>query len=205
MQYPGYEFFKRALLSSVGPAGALLYHAPLVILAGALATIIACLGVCPAEAVRIRMVARQQSFTSTLTQVAEVEGLSALYDGFPPLLVRQVLFGMAKFLVFDSFGSALLASFPSLNDHVASQLGVSLLSGLVAGLVAAVVSQPADSVLSKMNAAPADSPEANLFVSHTHSHSQLTELAYTYRRFEKVVRSWGQHEHLLHVLGRTMV
>lgn len=165
LQYPGYEFFKRALLSAVGPAGALLYHAPLVILAGALATIIACLGVCPAEAIRIRMVARQEPFTDTLTRVAEEEGLSALYDGFPPLLVRQVLFGMAKFLIFDAFGSAVLASFPQLNDHVASQLGVSLLSGLVAGVVSAIVSQPADTVLSKMNAAPPDAPEAAVLVS----------------------------------------
>lgn len=80
----------------MGPAGELLYHAPLVILAGALATIIACLGVCPAEAVRIRMVARQEPFTATLTRVAEEDGLSSLYDGFPPLLVRQVLFGMVS-------------------------------------------------------------------------------------------------------------
>lgn len=48
-------------------------------------------GVCPAEALRIRMVANAESFQDTLTGAVEQEGgIPSLWDGFPPLLVRQV-------------------------------------------------------------------------------------------------------------------
>jgi len=49
------------------------------------------LGVCPAEALRIRMVANAESFKETLAGAIEQEGgIPSLWDGFPPLLVRQV-------------------------------------------------------------------------------------------------------------------
>lgn len=151
--YPGYEFFKRALTSAVSPAAALQYHAPLVVLAGALATVIACLGVCPAEALRIRMVANAETFGETWAGAVEQEGgAPSLWDGFPPLVVRQVLFGMMKFVVFDSVGTAIFAAAPFLRESVASSLGVSLVSGAMAGVASAIISQPADTILSKMNA-----------------------------------------------------
>lgn len=153
--YPGYEFFKRLFLTLAGPAIAGDFRAPLVLLAGASSTCIACLGVCPAEAIRIRMVAdsslRGQGLGEVLAVVAQTDGLGSLYDGFTTILVRQVLFGMMKFLVFDYFGDFVLDLFPKLTEQVETQLAVSLLSGAVAGVVSSVVSQPADTVLSKMN------------------------------------------------------
>ncbi|GAB5036320.1 mitochondrial substrate carrier family protein [Nannochloropsis oceanica] len=137
----------------VSPAAALQYHAPLVVLAGALATVIACLGVCPAEALRIRMVANAETFGETWAGAVEQEGgAPSLWDGFPPLVVRQVLFGMMKFVVFDSVGTAIFAAAPFLRESVASSLGVSLVSGAMAGVASAIISQPADTILSKMNA-----------------------------------------------------
>jgi solute carrier family 25 (mitochondrial phosphate transporter), member 3 len=62
----------------------------MIMAAGALATFIACLGVCPAEAVRIRMVAQSRPFGETVTGILDEEGIASLYDGFPPLLIRQV-------------------------------------------------------------------------------------------------------------------
>merc|ERR1712039_870699 len=41
--------------------------------------------------------------------------------------------------------------FPELTEQVETQLFVSLLSGAVAGVVSSIVSQPADTVLSKIN------------------------------------------------------
>ena len=75
----------------------------------------------------------------------------ALYDGLLPLLARQVLFGMVKFLVFDYAGEAILAHLPPewAAAPQASAL-VSLTSGALAGVAAACVSQPADVVLSKV-------------------------------------------------------
>ena len=65
--------------------------------------------------------------------------------------MRQVLFGMVKFLIFDTCADAILATLPpGAAEDVVTSLGVSLLSGVIAGVGAAVVSQPADVVLSKV-------------------------------------------------------
>eukprot|EP00931_Biecheleriopsis_adriatica_P105195 TRINITY_DN79764_c0_g1_i1.p1 TRINITY_DN79764_c0_g1~~TRINITY_DN79764_c0_g1_i1.p1 ORF type:complete len:647 (+),score=122.80 TRINITY_DN79764_c0_g1_i1:32-1972(+) len=153
--YPGYEFFKRLFLALATPAIADSFRAPLVLLAGAAATVFACIGVCPAEACRIRMVAdsnlRGQGLLQVAGQIWEKDGFGAFYDGLTTILVRQVLFGMMKFLVFDYFADFLFDLFPVLAQSVETQLLVSLFSGAVAGLVSSVVSQPADSILTRMN------------------------------------------------------
>lgn len=153
--YPGYEFFKRAFLAFAGPALAEQFRAPLVLLAGAAATVIACFGVCPAEACRIRMVADPGMSSRGLSEVYSAmvaqDGIGVLYDGLPTILVRQVLFGMMKFLVFDYFADFVLDLFPILAESIQTQLLVSLFSGAVAGVAASIVSQPADTVLSRMN------------------------------------------------------
>ena len=54
--YPGYELAKRVLFSLAGPTAVLEFRVPLVLLAGALATIVTCFLITPFEAIRIRMV-----------------------------------------------------------------------------------------------------------------------------------------------------
>jgi len=149
--YPGYEFFKR-LYVSLCPIEDLKVF--LVLLAGATATIFACIGVCPAEACRIRQVCGEErrSLPEVLDVIsAEAGGLGTLFDGFQTLLIRQVLFGMMKFLVFDYFADFVFDLFPFLANQTETQLLVSLLSGAVAGLTASIVSQPADTILTRMN------------------------------------------------------
>jgi len=153
--YPGYEFFKRAFFLLVGPTLAVDLRTPLVLAAGATATFFACLGVCPAEAVRIRMVADPEfapkGGAQALGRIVSEEGIGRLYDGFNPILVRQVIFGMVKFLVFDYFAEFAYNVYPALKAEDATQLLVSLVSGLVAGVASCIVSQPADTIVSRMN------------------------------------------------------
>ncbi|CAM9366497.1 unnamed protein product [Discosporangium mesarthrocarpum] len=151
--YPGYELFKRLYMSMVGPIMASTFRVPLVLAAGATATVVACFGVCPAEAVRIRQVADPSvgGFGSALRQIVRESGWGKMYESFPPILFRQVSFGMVKFLVFDYFSDFVYSVLPILAEQTSTQLSVSLLSGLVAGVAAAIVSQPADTVLSTMN------------------------------------------------------
>jgi len=146
--FPGYEFFKRRLLALCGPRLGARIRVPIVLLAGALATFFACLGVCPAEAVRIRTVTEHGFRLSFLNSPA------ALFAGFTPLLFRQVLFGMAKFLVFDTFAALIFRRFPGLARTRRTALLVSLLSGATAGLVATFVSQPSDAILTRLAPAP---------------------------------------------------
>ena len=150
--YPGYELWKRVLFEMAGPMALYEYRVPLVLLAGALATIVTCFLITPFEAVRIRMV-DDPEFAPSLPAAArrfyDEGGVAALYDGLLPLLIRQVLFGMVKFLVFDSCADAIFASMPmEAQDDALITVGVSLLSGAIAGVASAIVSQPADVVLS---------------------------------------------------------
>lgn len=150
--YPGYEFFKRLFLS-LFPQEEL--RVLLVLLSGAVATVFACFGVCPAEACRIRMVADPELNAKGLLQVVQVireqDGPGVFYDGLSTLLVRQVLFGMMKFLVFDYFADFVFDLQPALAERVETQLLVSLISGAVAGVASSIISQPADSILTRMN------------------------------------------------------
>lgn len=152
--YPGYELAKRLLFGFAGPTFTLEYRVPLVLLAGALATIVTCFLITPFEAVRIRMVecpTYASSFPTALDRFVTDGGWPSLYDGLIPLLVRQVLFGMVKFVIFDTCADAILAALPATAaDDPATSLLVSLLSGAIAGVGAALISQPADVVLSKV-------------------------------------------------------
>ena len=152
--YPGYELFKRIFTEAVGEANDAQYHVLLVLLSGACATVLACFGVCPAEATRIRQVSDPKyaptAFGVASKIVAEEGFLNGLYTGFGLLLVRQISFGMMKFLVFESFATSVYAALPFMDDNQALQLTVSLLSGAVAGVVSTIVSQPADTVLTAM-------------------------------------------------------
>lgn len=154
--YPGYELFKRLFIGMVGPLNAALFRVPLVLAAGASATCFACIGVCPAEAVRIRQVADPEvgDMPAAIKQIVGESGWGTLYDGLPSILFRQISFGMMKFLVFDFFTDFAYSLLPYLADQTSTRLSVSLTSGLVAGVCAAIVSQPADTVLSTMNRDP---------------------------------------------------
>lgn len=58
---------------------------------------------------------------------------------------------MVKFVIFDTCADAILAALPAgAADDAATSLLVSLLSGAIAGVGAAIISQPADVVLSKV-------------------------------------------------------
>lgn len=148
--FPGYELFKRRLLVLVGPRTGAKLRVPLVLLAGALATFFACIGVCPAEALRIRAVT-EGGFSMTMVQTL---GITALFAGFVPLLCRQVLFGMAKFLVFDTFAANVYRRFPGFARRKRTAMLVSLVSGATAGVIATFVSQPSDAILTRLATQP---------------------------------------------------
>ena len=152
--YPGYEFFQRLFFHWAGAEAVTEGRVPLVLLSGAVATFFTCFAITPFEAVRIRMVeypTYAPSFVGAATRYVREGGVASLYDGLLPLLVRQILFGMVKFLIFDECAQWILATLPAgAADQASVSLVVSLLSGAVAGVTAAIVSQPADVVLSKV-------------------------------------------------------
>lgn len=58
---------------------------------------------------------------------------------------------MSKFVVFEKVSEAILRSFDKEKMADSTKTAVNLGSGLIAGFAAAIVSQPADTMLSKIN------------------------------------------------------
>jgi solute carrier family 25 (mitochondrial phosphate transporter), member 3 len=144
--YPSYTFFKRCFS---GSPWAVAHEYDVALIAGALASVIASLGLTPLEAARIRVVSdpgryKPLGLTGTL-QVISAEG--ALYAGLPSLLIRQIMFGSVKFLAFERACEVIYSTAPSLRDATWTALGVSLVAGGLAGTLSSIVSQPADSIL----------------------------------------------------------
>ena len=154
--YPSYSFFKRFLTTVVlAPEMATAHADWIALVAGALAAVVASLGLTPLEAARIRAVAEPAVYqplglSGTLALIAKEDplaGWKALYAGLPSLLTRQVIFGSVKFLAFERACEFIFGVAPFLRDATWTALGVSLIAGGFSGTLSSVVSQPADSVL----------------------------------------------------------
>lgn len=61
---------------------------------------------------------------------------------------------MAKFVVFEKVSEAVLSKVNKETLSDGAKTGINLGSGLIAGLAAAIISQPADTMLSKINKTP---------------------------------------------------
>ena len=152
--YPSYTFSKR-FLTHFDVAYAVAHANEIALVAGAMAAVVASLGLTPLEAARIRVVAepdryRPLGLTGTIAVIARENaalGWTNLYAGLPSLLTRQVIFGSIKFLAFERACESIFAQFPVLRDATWTALLVSLVAGGLSGVLSSVVSQPADSVL----------------------------------------------------------
>lgn len=82
------------------------------------------------------------------------EGITAFYKSLVPLWLRQIPYTMMKFACFERTIEALYAYVvPKPRDQCsyAEQLAVTFTAGYIAGVFCAVVSHPADTLVSKMN------------------------------------------------------
>lgn len=78
------------------------------------------------------------------------EGIGSLFSAVPPFLVKEIPFGVSKFLVFTISTRFLFETFPAAQEDIQLSLFVSLVSGMMGGLAAAIVSNPADATISEM-------------------------------------------------------
>jgi len=74
-------------------------------------------------------------------------GIGTLYSALTPLLLRELPFSITKYLVYDSSTQAIAAAFPLSQEGPLAQALLSLSGGLAAGVIAAAVSTPADTLL----------------------------------------------------------
>ncbi|CCD22540.1 Mir1p NDAI_0A03830 [Naumovozyma dairenensis CBS 421] len=154
-KFGGYEVFKKLSIDLIGYDNAVNYKNSVYMGSAAVAEFFADIALCPLEATRIRLVSQPQfanGLVSGFSRIMKEEGIGSFYNGFTPILFKQIPYNIAKFLVFERASELyykLVGGKDSLSDL--ANTGINLLSGLTAGFAAAIVSQPADTLLSKVN------------------------------------------------------
>jgi solute carrier family 25 phosphate transporter 3 len=90
--------------------------------------------------------------TTTLFHPQE-EGVISLFNAIPAFMVKEIPFGMAKFFVFGLSTKLLFEAFPAAQEDIKLSLAITLAGGMLGGLAAAIVSNPADATISEMKKA----------------------------------------------------
>jgi len=152
-----YEYFKHFYADVIGEENAYLYRTTLYLASSASAEFFADIGLAPFEAVKVRIQTKPGfpgTFREGLPKIFKEEGLGSLYKGVVPLWGRQIPYTMMKFACFERTVEALYDYVVPKARHECSkpeQLVVTAIAGYIAGVFCAVVSHPADTVVSKLN------------------------------------------------------
>ena len=140
-----------------GAENAAKYKTLLYLGSSASAEFIADVGLCPFEAVKVR-VQTQPGFAKGLAdgmpKLIASDGFMGLYKGLVPLWGRQIPYTMMKFATFESTVEALYkyaVPVPKSECSAGTQLGVSFAAGYIAGIACAIISHPADNLVSFLN------------------------------------------------------
>ncbi|KAG5537273.1 hypothetical protein RHGRI_024652 [Rhododendron griersonianum] len=156
-KYGGYDFFKKYYSDIAGPEYAAKYKT-LIYLAGSASTeVFADVALCPFEAVKVRIQTQPgfaKGLSDGLPKFVKSEGALGLYKGLVPLWGRQIPYTMMKFATFETLVENFYkhaVSTPKDQCSNTFQLGVSFACGYVAGIFCAVVSHPADNLVSFLN------------------------------------------------------
>jgi len=152
-----YEVFKVLYSNMIGEEMSYSYRTSLYLAASASAEFFADIALSPMEAAKVR-IQTQPGFANTLREalpkIYGQEGLHGFYKGLPPLWMRQIPYTMMKFACFERTVEALYkyaVPKPRSECSKSEQLAVTFLAGYIAGVFCAVVSHPADTVVSKLN------------------------------------------------------
>ncbi|GJJ73480.1 solute carrier family 25 (mitochondrial phosphate transporter), member 3 [Entomortierella parvispora] len=155
-KFGGVELWKKIIIDYIGPQKAFENRTAVYMVSSGIAEFFASVALCPLEATRIRLVSQPTFATgliSGFTRILKEEGVvRGFYSGFGPILLKQVPYTMTKFVVYEHAADFILNIVgPKESLSSAADTGVNLGSGLIAGIAAAIVSQPADTLLSKIN------------------------------------------------------
>ena len=160
-KFGGVEYFKISAVNALGEQKAWDNKTNIYLASAAGAEFIADIFLCPLEATRIRLVSNPafaSSMPAAMVKMASEEGIiNAFYSGFGPILAKQIPYTMAKFAVQGAAADEIYKAIGKTNKECTDteNISVSLGSGVIAGVSAAIISHPADTLLSKINKAGA--------------------------------------------------
>jgi solute carrier family 25 phosphate transporter 3 len=162
LKYGLYEFFKDTYANALGEENYKKYK-PLVWCAGsASAEVFADIALCPFEMVKVKVQTSKPGTwpTSFIPAAARMNELKAEtrfpFGSIVPLWSRQIPYTVAKFFFFEKIVQLFYTHIftnPKDSYSKVTQLGVTFASGYSAGVVCAIVSHPADSLVSQLGKA----------------------------------------------------
>ncbi|XP_045462371.1 phosphate carrier protein, mitochondrial-like [Harmonia axyridis] len=152
-----YELFKIVYSDMIGEENTYIYRTWLYLLASASAEVFADIGLAPMEAAKVK-IQTTPGYTDRLREaiprIIKEEGPGGFYKGLVPLWMRQIPYTMMKFACFERTVELLyihVVPKPRAECSKGEQLIVTFAAGYIAGVLCAIVSHPADSVISKLN------------------------------------------------------
>ena len=152
-----YEVFKVYYSALIGEEMSYEYRTTLYLISSASAEFFADIGLAPLEAAKVR-IQTMPGYANNLRQAFPKmygdEGLGSFYKGLVPLWLRQIPYTMMKFACFERTLELLykyVVPKPRQECTKGEQLVVTFAAGYIAGVFCAIVSHPADSVVSKLN------------------------------------------------------
>jgi len=153
-----YEIFKDVYRSAAGESEP-KYRTIGFALSSACAEFIADCFLCPMEALKVKMQTSEKgTFPTSAVQgfnkMNAAEGVNGFYKGLTPLWCRQIPYTIVKFVAFEKivaqFYSKVFTKEKS-SYGKGTQLSVTFMSGYIAGVFCAIVSHPADTMVSILN------------------------------------------------------
>jgi len=152
-----YEYFKVTYSNIIGEENSFLWRTSLYLAASASAEFFADIALSPMEAIKVK-IQTTPGFANTLREAAPKmhaeEGMNAFFKSLVPLWMRQIPYTMMKFACFERTLELLykyVVPKPRAECTKGEQLVVTFAAGYIAGVFCAIVSHPADTVVSKLN------------------------------------------------------
>jgi len=139
-----YEVFEYYYAKAIGEETAHNWRNLVHIASAASAEFFADLGLCPFEAVKVRVQTNPKFATGLFDGMAKLvrqEGFSNLYAGIGPLWARQIPYTIIKFVAFEWIAERVYGLYkPKSQCNTPEQMGVVFTSGYLAGIFCGAVS-----------------------------------------------------------------
>ncbi|KAI5124237.1 hypothetical protein M0805_005086 [Coniferiporia weirii] len=158
-KYGLYEVFKDFYSNVAGEENAKKYKSLIWLAGSASAEVFADIALCPLEMTKVKIQTSPAGtfpvpFAAALKEMSKLRAETRYpFGSLVPLWSRQIPYTMAKFFFFEKIVSLFYTHVftkPKNEYAETTQLGVTFASGYLAGVVCAIVSHPADSLVSQM-------------------------------------------------------